>query len=62
MADLFQGKQIQKDWVLPQVPVAQKDLNAVLDKNKGMPDGQYASFGGEDLPGYPQAWQNPTTP
>lgn len=62
VAQLFQGKQIPKDWVLPQVPVTQKELTAVLDKNKGMPDGHYASFGGEDLPGYPQAWKNPVTP
>jgi ribose transport system substrate-binding protein len=56
VADLFQGKDIPKDWVLPQVAVAQDKLASVLKVNDGMPDGQYASFGGEDLPGYPQVW------
>jgi ribose transport system substrate-binding protein len=34
----------------------------VLAVNKGMPDGHYATFGGEDLPGYPQVWQERIVP
>ncbi|MCU1508965.1 MAG: transporter substrate-binding protein [Glaciihabitans sp.] len=59
VGDLFQGKEIPKDWVLPQVPVPADKLDAAINANKGMPDGHYASFGGEDLPGYPTAWQKP---
>ncbi|MCU1408719.1 MAG: monosaccharide transporter substrate-binding protein family [Microbacteriaceae bacterium] len=61
-AMLFQGQPIPKDWVLQQVPVAQKDLDRVLAANKGMPDGHYSSFGGEDLPGFPEVWQNRVMP
>jgi ribose transport system substrate-binding protein len=61
-AMLFQGQPIPKDWVLQQVPVAQKDLDRVLAANKGMPDGHYSSFGGEDLPGFPDVWQNRVMP
>jgi ribose transport system substrate-binding protein len=58
VADLFQGKAVPKNWVLPQVPVSASKLSTVLDANKNMPDGFYSSFGGADLPGYPSAWQN----
>lgn len=57
VADLFQGKEIPKDWVLPQVPVSANTLSAAVAEFKGMPDGFYTSFGGKDLPGYPAAWQ-----
>ena len=30
--------------------------------NEGMPDGHYAKFGGEDLPGYPEVWQKRQIP
>jgi len=59
---LFQGKSIPANWVLPQQPITKDDLDSVLAKNKGMPDGQWASFGGEDLPGYPQIWQKRVIP
>ncbi|MCU1556774.1 MAG: monosaccharide transporter substrate-binding protein family [Microbacteriaceae bacterium] len=62
VADLFQGKEIPKNWVLPQVPVKAAELTAVLTKNAGMPDGQYARFGGEDLPGFPKVWQDRVIP
>lgn len=57
MAKLFQGQDVPKDWVLPQIPVTAAELDDVLATNEGMPDGHYASFGGEDLPGFPGAWQ-----
>ena len=61
-ADLFQGKAIPKDWVLPQIPVTAEDLDKVLATNEGMPDSHYAAFGGEDLPGFPQVWQKRVIP
>ena len=33
-----------------------------LEANEGMPDGHYAKFGGEDLPGYPEVWQERQIP
>ena len=33
-----------------------------LEANDGMPDGHYAKFGGEDLPGYPEVWQERQIP
>jgi ribose transport system substrate-binding protein len=62
VAKLFQGEEIPVDWVLPQVPVTQDDLADTLKASEGMPDGHYASFGGEDLPGYPKVWQDRIIP
>lgn len=62
VAMLFQGQDIPKDWVLPQIPVTADQLDDVLATNEGMPDGQYASFGGEDLPGFPQVWKDRVIP
>jgi ribose transport system substrate-binding protein len=59
---LFAGEEIPKEWVLPQKPITAEDLDSVLAVNKGMPDGHYATFGGEDLPGYPQVWQERIVP
>ena len=50
VADLFQGKSIPKDWVLPQTPITQAELPKILETQKDMPDVQSARFGGEDLP------------
>lgn len=56
MGNLFQGKDIPKDWVLPQTPITRDTLDAVLAANSAMPDVHSARFGGEDLPGFPQVW------
>jgi len=61
-AQLFQGQAIPKDWVLPQIPVTAKELDTVLATNQGMPDTHYAASGGEDLPGFPQVWQQRVIP
>lgn len=61
-ADIFAGKEVPKEWVLPQSPVTADDLDSYLKANEGMPDGHYAKFGGEDLPGYPQVWQKRVIP
>jgi ribose transport system substrate-binding protein len=59
---IFAGEEIPKEWVLPQEPIAQEELAAALENNEGMPDGHYARFGGEDLPGYPTVWQERIIP
>lgn len=61
-ADIFAGKDVPKEWVLPQSPITSEDLDAFLAANEGMPDGHYAKFGGEDLPGYPEVWQKRVMP
>jgi ribose transport system substrate-binding protein len=55
-SDILQGKELPKEWILPQTSVTAENLDDYLAKNEGMPDGHYALFGGEDLPGYPQVW------
>ena len=37
-------------------------LSTALALNDGMPDGHYARFGGEDLPGFPTVWQERIIP
>ena len=59
---IFAGEEIPSEWVLPQSPITASELDAYLAKNEGMPDGHYAKFGGEDLPGYPQIWQERLVP
>ncbi|WP_141014480.1 substrate-binding domain-containing protein [Nocardioides sambongensis] len=56
------GEQVPTEWVLPQTPITEEERAAYLDANDGMPDGHYAKFGGEDLPGYPQVWQDRQIP
>jgi ribose transport system substrate-binding protein len=59
---IFAGQQVPKEWVLPQEPIPAEEVDQYLDANEGMPDGHYAKFGGEDLPGYPQVWQDRVIP
>lgn len=59
---IFAGEEVPKEWVLPQVPIAAGELDRYLAANEGMPDGHYAKFGGEDLPGYPEVWQQRVIP
>ena len=39
--------------MLPQTPITEDERPTYLEANEGMPDGHYAKFGGEDLPGLP---------
>lgn len=55
---IWNGEEVPAEWVLPQQPVTQEDLPEYLEANSDMPDLHYAKFGGEDLPGYPEAWQD----
>ncbi len=59
---IFAGEEIPKEWVLPQEPITADELTEALEANEGMPDGHYARFGGEDLPGYPTVWQERQIP
>ena len=59
---IFKGEQIPAEWVLPQEPILADELDDWLQRNEGMPGGHYAKFGGEDLPGYPEVWQQRQMP
>ncbi|TDD97757.1 substrate-binding domain-containing protein [Jiangella asiatica] len=55
---IWNGEQVPQEWVLPQEPITESDRDEFLDRNADMPSLHYAKFGGEDLPGYPTAWQD----
>lgn len=59
---IFAGQEVPKEWVLPQTPITESERDDFLSANEGMPDGHYAKFGGEDLPGFPQIWQDRKIP
>jgi len=59
---IFAGEEVPKEWVLPQSPITERELDEFLTANDGMPGGHYAKFGGEDLPGYPAVWQQRIIP
>ncbi|MBT2518004.1 substrate-binding domain-containing protein [Streptomyces sp. ISL-90] len=59
---IFAGEEVPKEWVLPQSPITAGEVDQYLEANEGMPGGHYAKFGGEDLPGYPQQWQDRIIP
>ena len=55
---IFAGEEVPKEWVLPQEPITEDERADFLAANEEMPNGHYATFGGEDLPGFPEAWQD----
>ena len=59
---IFAGEEVPSEWVLPQVPITVDELDEYLERNDGMPDGHYAKFGGENLPGFPEIWQQRVMP
>lgn len=59
---IFDGEEVPAEWVLPQRPITEEDRGEFLELNEGMPDGHYAKFGGENLPGYPKVWQDRQIP
>ena len=59
---IFAGQQVPSEWVLPQSPITAEEGDEYLALNENMPDGHYAKFGGEDLPGYPQVWEDRVIP
>jgi ribose transport system substrate-binding protein len=59
---IAKGEEVPTEWVLPQEPITEDERGEFLEANEGMPDGHYAKFGGEDLPGYPEVWQKRQMP
>ena len=59
---IFAGEEVPKEWVLPQTPITEDERADYLEANDGMPDGHYAKFGGENLVGYPEVWQERQIP
>jgi ribose transport system substrate-binding protein len=57
-AMILGGEQVPAEWVLPQDPITEDELDDYLDRNADMPSLHYAQFGGEDLPGFPDAWRD----
>ena len=55
---IWKGQEVPKEWVLPQEPITDADRDDYLERNKDMPSLHYAKFGGEDLPGFPDAWKD----
>ncbi|GAA4917803.1 ribose transport system substrate-binding protein [Stackebrandtia albiflava] len=55
---ILNGEEVPSEWVLPQDPITDADLDEYLERNADMPSLHYAKFGGEDLPGFPDAWQD----
>lgn len=55
---IWKGEEVPSEWVLPQDPITEEDRDEYLDRNADMPSLHYAKFGGEDLPGFPAAWQD----
>ncbi len=55
---IWNGEEVPSEWVLPQEPITEAELDDFLERNAEMPSLHYAKFGGEDLPGYPEAWQD----
>jgi ribose transport system substrate-binding protein len=55
---IWAGEPVPSEWVLPQSPITDEDLGDYLERNEDMPSLHYAKFGGEDLPGFPEAWQD----
>lgn len=55
---ILKGEQVPKEWVLPQSPITATELDDYLARNADMPSLHYAKFGGEDLPGFPDAWKD----
>ncbi|MER5956265.1 substrate-binding domain-containing protein [Streptomyces longhuiensis] len=51
---VLDGKQVPKEWKLPQPTVTQDNLDQYLQE--GMPPLHYAMCGCQDLPGYPKDW------
>lgn len=55
---ILQGEEVPEEWVLPQDAVTEDERDELLDVNSGMPALHYARFGGQDLTGFPEAWED----
>lgn len=56
--DILNGEEVPEEWILPQDPVTEETLQEYLERNEDMPSLHYAQFGGEDLPGFPEVWED----
>ncbi len=54
---ILNGEEVPKEWILPQEPVTDEELDDLVTANEGLPDLHYARCGCEDLPGYPDDWE-----
>jgi ribose transport system substrate-binding protein len=53
---ILSGEEVPKEWILPQEPITQDQLDDVIAQNDGLPPLHYATCGCEDMPGYPEDW------
>jgi ribose transport system substrate-binding protein len=53
---ILSGEEVPKEWILPQEPITEDELNQVIAANEGMPQLHYATCGCEEMPGYPERW------
>ncbi|MFF3751871.1 ABC transporter substrate-binding protein [Streptomyces sp. NPDC002018] len=51
---ILQGRQVPKEWKLPQPSITEDNLDEYLEP--GMPPLHYAMCGCADLPGFPEGW------
>jgi ribose transport system substrate-binding protein len=52
--DILSGKQVPKEWILPQPTITSENLSQYL--RPGMPPLFYPTCGCQDMPGFPQDW------
>jgi ribose transport system substrate-binding protein len=52
--DILSGKQVPKEWVLPQPVITNDNLSRFI--TPGMPPLFYSTCGCQQMPGFPQAW------
>ncbi len=52
--DILSGKQVPKEWILPQPTVTSDNLSQYL--RPGMPPLFYPTCGCQNMPGFPQDW------
>jgi ribose transport system substrate-binding protein len=53
---ILSGEEVPEEWILPQPAVTQETLGDYAQAN--MPPLHYALCGCEEMPGYPERWQN----
>ena len=54
---ILSGEPVPKEWILPQPPITEEQLDQVIADNEGLPPLHYATCGCDDLPGYPGNWE-----
>jgi ribose transport system substrate-binding protein len=53
-ADILSGRQVPREWILPQPTITSENLSQYL--TPGMPPLFYSTCGCQDMPGFPQDW------